>query len=91
MADRILPENIKELIIWLQPFVEEIKKLNNIMIINDSLHDEHKLKAKEIETKNNSTQKELTEHKNNHWKMTTLIFAGAGIIGTVVGLIIKNI
>ena len=38
-----------------------------------------------------SIQTELTEHKNNHWKMISLIVGINTTIIAIIGLILKNI
>ena len=89
MANNITPDNIKELIIWLQSFVEDIKYLKESLMKNDAEHDSHRENIKVLDSKTCNIQNELTEHKNNHWKMITIIFAVAGLLGGIIGFIIK--
>jgi len=89
MANNITPDNIKELIIWLQPFVEDIKYLKESLMKNDVMHDSHRENIKVLETTSRSIQIELTEHKQNHWRMIAIILTAAGIIGGIIGFAIK--
>ena len=93
MANNITPDNIKELIIWLQPFVEDVKYLKEYLkeslMKNDAMHDSHRENIKVLETTSRSIQIELTEHKQNHWRMIAIILTAAGIIGGIIGFAIK--
>lgn len=68
-----------------------IEKLEHIEKILTGDHGDNGLcgRVRVVEVERISTQKELTEHKNDHWKTFTLTIAGSGVFVAVITLLMR--
>jgi hypothetical protein len=90
----VVIDNLKDICLRMEKSVEKITVLEeennkhhrNIQAKLFERTDEHGIKIVGIETKVKSTQAEVTEHKNNHWRLTTLVTT---LIIAIVGFLVS--
>lgn len=59
--------------------VETVKEIRTILQGENGLL----VVVREIKTKSESCQKELTEHKSNHWQFSSIVI---GIVGAIIAM-----
>lgn len=85
--DKEAPKTVRELYFWLEGRFKSIDDLKRDL---DNISKRDTIQSKEIEglkTKLNSCQNELTEHKNNHWKIVGIYIGLGSIIVAIISIV----